>query len=135
MTEKVITEEEVAKHNTPDDLWLTIHDKVYDISEFLAEHPGGDQVLIDIAGQDGTVEFDKVGHSDDAWEIMEPLVVGVLKTDPAKKAEREAKRKKQEEDRKKRLEAAQSGDSALQKLMFPLILILAALALAFFNRE
>ena len=29
--------EEVAKHKTAESLWLVIHDKVYDITEFMEE--------------------------------------------------------------------------------------------------
>eukprot|EP01094_Clydonella_sp_ATCC50884_P026688 TRINITY_DN7411_c0_g1_i1.p1 TRINITY_DN7411_c0_g1~~TRINITY_DN7411_c0_g1_i1.p1 ORF type:complete len:142 (-),score=63.21 TRINITY_DN7411_c0_g1_i1:48-473(-) len=133
--EKVFTEEEVAKHNSPDDLWLVVHDKVYDCTSFMDEHPGGDQVLIDLAGQDGTVDFEKVGHSDDAWDMMKPLLIGSLKVDPAKRAEKEKERKANEEARAKRLSQAQGGDSPLQKLLVPVLLILAALVLAYYNNS
>ena len=29
--------EEVAKHSTAESLWVVVHDKVYDVSEFLEE--------------------------------------------------------------------------------------------------
>ena len=31
--------EEVAKHSTPDDLWVIIGEEVYDMSDFADEHP------------------------------------------------------------------------------------------------
>lgn len=56
---KEYTWDEVAKHNKPDDLWLVIDSKVYDISRFTALHPGGTHVLTDqkVAGQDATDAF------------------------------------------------------------------------------
>ena len=39
------TKEEVSKHNTKDDCWLIIHGKVYDVSDYVDEHPGGDVIL------------------------------------------------------------------------------------------
>ncbi len=33
------TEEQVAAHNKPDDYWIIINGKVYDVSEFYVEHP------------------------------------------------------------------------------------------------
>ena len=36
--------EEIADHSKPKDLWLLIHNKVYDVSEF--KHPGGNEILL-----------------------------------------------------------------------------------------
>ena len=36
---------EVAEHDGPESCWLVISDKVYDVTEFIAEHPGGDKLL------------------------------------------------------------------------------------------
>lgn len=40
---------------------------------------GGDEVVLDKAGQDASAEFDDVGHSEEAWEALEPLLIGRLK--------------------------------------------------------
>lgn len=40
---------------------------------------GGEEVLLDVAGQDATEAFEDVGHSDEARETLEPLLVGSLK--------------------------------------------------------
>jgi cytochrome b involved in lipid metabolism len=42
-------------------------------------HSGGEEVLLDVAGQDATEAFEDVGHSDEARETLEALKVGVLK--------------------------------------------------------
>lgn len=42
---------------------------------------GGEEVLVDVGGKDATNEFLDVGHSDDAEEILEGLLVG--NADPA----------------------------------------------------
>ncbi|XP_052895688.1 cytochrome b5 isoform X2 [Anopheles moucheti] len=69
---------EVAQHNKPTDLWMVIHEKVYDVTKFLHEHPGGEEVLIEFAGKEATAEFDDVGHSTDAKEQMKQFLVGEL---------------------------------------------------------
>ena len=46
---------------------------------FVDEHPGGEEVLLDVGGQDSTEAFEDVGHSDEAREILEGLLVGTLK--------------------------------------------------------
>ncbi|KAL1882592.1 hypothetical protein Plec18167_003009 [Paecilomyces lecythidis] len=76
---KEFTTSEVASHNTKKDLYMIIHDKVYDVTSFVDEHPGGEEVLLDVGGQDGTEAFEDVGHSDEAREILGPLEVGTLK--------------------------------------------------------
>jgi len=40
---------------------------------------GGEEVLLDVAGQDATEAFEDVGHSDEAREILSGLQVGKLK--------------------------------------------------------
>lgn len=40
---------------------------------------GGEEVLLDVGGQDATEAFEDVGHSDEAREILESMLVGNLK--------------------------------------------------------
>jgi len=74
--------DDVAKHSSKKDLYVVIHDKVYNASTFVDEHPGGEEVLLDVGGQDATEAFEDVGHSDEAREILEGLIVGKLKRGP-----------------------------------------------------
>lgn len=45
-----ITLEECQKHTTEDSCWLVIHGKVYDVTKFLDEHPGGYDIIITNTG-------------------------------------------------------------------------------------
>ncbi|KAK9478930.1 cytochrome b5-like heme/steroid binding domain-containing protein [Lipomyces japonicus] len=69
---------QVKEHDKVDDLWMVIHGKVYDVTKFVDEHPGGEEVLIDTAGIDATDAFEDVGHSDEARDILNKLHVGDL---------------------------------------------------------
>ncbi|KAJ5316738.1 hypothetical protein PENANT_c016G09550 [Penicillium antarcticum] len=79
---KEFTFQEIAEHNTKKDLYLIVHDKVYDCTSFVDEHPGGEEVLLDVGGQDSTEAFEDVGHSDEAREILDGLLVGTVKRMP-----------------------------------------------------
>ncbi|KAI7874872.1 cytochrome b5 [Lichtheimia hyalospora FSU 10163] len=74
--DKIYTYEQVAKHNTRNDLWMVIHNKVFDITPFIDEHPGGAEVLFDEGAKDASGPFDDVGHSDDARELMTKYYIG-----------------------------------------------------------
>ncbi|XP_060728560.1 cytochrome b5 [Tachysurus vachellii] len=78
--------EEVQAHNASNGAWLIIHDKVYDITSFLEEHPGGEEVLLEQAGSDATECFEDVGHSTDAREMLQQYYIGELHEDDRKKA-------------------------------------------------
>ncbi|EJP67253.1 Riboflavin synthase-like beta-barrel [Beauveria bassiana ARSEF 2860] len=67
----------VAEHKVAKDAWMTIH--VYDVTEYLQDHPGGAEVLAEAAGTDATEDFDNAGHSEDAFDIMETYKIGALK--------------------------------------------------------
>ncbi|RDD40073.1 Cytochrome b5 [Trichoplax sp. H2] len=73
---KTFTREEVAKHNNGQALWLIIHNKVYDVSKFMEEHPGGEEVLLEMAGKEATEAFEDVGHSTDARSMMQNYYIG-----------------------------------------------------------
>ncbi|KAG8407754.1 hypothetical protein J3459_018385 [Metarhizium acridum] len=70
---------DVAGHKTRDDLWVIIHGKVLDVTKYVRDHPGGADVLLDVAGNDATVAYDEVGHSEDADELLKAYVVGTAK--------------------------------------------------------
>lgn len=52
------------------------------MSKFLDEHPGGEEVILDVGGMDASDAFEDVGHSDEAREQLESLLIGTLKIDP-----------------------------------------------------
>lgn len=77
-TTKLYSMAEVAKHNDNKKTWVVIHNGIYDVTEFLNEHPGGEEVLLEQAGKDATEPFEDVGHSSDARELMAKYKVGEL---------------------------------------------------------
>ncbi|KAH7313918.1 cytochrome b2 [Stachybotrys elegans] len=54
-----ISLEILQKHNTRSDCWIAIHSKVWDITSFIDEHPGGSSILLSYAGAIATELYDK----------------------------------------------------------------------------
>ncbi|XP_039956656.1 cytochrome b5 [Bactrocera neohumeralis] len=75
---KLYSREEISKHNSNKNTWMIIHNNVYDVTEFLNEHPGGEEVLIEQGGKEATENFEDVGHSSDAREMMKKYKIGEL---------------------------------------------------------
>jgi len=80
---------EVAKHSDREDVWMIIHGKVYNVTKYLEDHPGGEEVLLERAGKDATEDYEDVGHSNEARKALTPLEVGELP--PSEKAAAAAK--------------------------------------------
>ena len=46
--------------------------------EYLLQHPGGEEILVENSGKISTEEFEDVGHSSDAREMMKEYYIGDL---------------------------------------------------------
>lgn len=78
--EKVYSMKEVEKHNKKENgIWVTFKGGVYDVTEFVNEHPGGDKILL-AAG--GSVEpfwlIYGVHNTPEVLELLEKYRIGSL---------------------------------------------------------
>ncbi|KAI8928165.1 glyoxylate dehydrogenase [Entophlyctis helioformis] len=73
---------EVQKHNTAKDCWVVIHGRVFNLTPFLSEHPGGSKVIAKEAGTDATAAFDQV-HPKDIIDQILPAELCLGPVDPA----------------------------------------------------
>lgn len=55
-----VSVEEFVKHNKPDDAWVCIKGQVYDMTDFIPQHPGGRAPIIKNAGYDATSIFEPI---------------------------------------------------------------------------
>lgn len=108
--ERVIKMEEVEQHKTDASLWFVIHGDVYDVTAFLEDHPGGDDVLKDKAGQDATQAYEDIGHSPEAHSQLAQYKVGRLDGVPKKAAP-------------KKVASATNGAAAEETPMFKRLLV------------
>jgi cytochrome b involved in lipid metabolism/ferredoxin-NADP reductase len=75
---------DIAYHNTKNDCWIIINNRVYDLSKFINFHPGGKKIILVNAGKDGSADYNDIGHQENSQ--IEALLlneqIGVLaKTD------------------------------------------------------
>ena len=81
---KTLTLAEVATHDREEDCYLIIGNertggaKVYDVTKYLDEHPGGDAVLLELAGKYADDMFEDIGHSTNARQQLKEFLVGTL---------------------------------------------------------
>ncbi|KAH7375960.1 FMN-dependent dehydrogenase [Plectosphaerella cucumerina] len=69
---KVFEADEVAKHNTRESCWVVLYGNVYDVTDFLSEHPGGAKIILKLAGKDATEEYDPVHPPGTLEENLKP---------------------------------------------------------------
>lgn len=67
------TEQGILKNR---DLWIVVDNIVYDCSDFVTEHPGGEQVIRSFAGEDCSWQFWRFHGSKEMIEYGRPLRIG-----------------------------------------------------------
>ncbi|XP_019400617.1 PREDICTED: cytochrome b5 [Crocodylus porosus] len=80
--------EELQQHNHSQSTWILVHHRIYDVTKFLEEHPGGEEVLREQGGGDATESFEDVGHSTDARTLSESFIIGELHPDDREKVQK-----------------------------------------------
>ncbi len=75
----VITAADLAAHGDGEgpEPWFVVHGHVYDGTGFLKDHPGGDQSIRLVAGEDATEDFMAI-HSMDAKKMLRDYHLGRL---------------------------------------------------------
>ncbi len=76
-----LTTAELGRHDQPDDCWTLIDGVVYDITAWVAVHPGG-EVITRACGKDASWLFhnrdEAGGHSANASALLGPMAIGPL---------------------------------------------------------
>jgi cytochrome b involved in lipid metabolism len=47
----------VATHNSQPSCWTAVNGSVYDVTKWIAQHPGGAQAILSLCGKDGSAAF------------------------------------------------------------------------------
>lgn len=67
--------------------------KVYDVTKYLNDHPGGPEIILDVAGKDADDMFEDMGHSQSARDELKKYLIGTLKVDPEAQAKKKIDKK------------------------------------------
>jgi cytochrome b involved in lipid metabolism len=75
-----LTSAEVARHASAQDCWSIVNGNVYDLTSWIAHHPGGEQVILAVCGKDGSPSFNRhqAEHGAEAEAHLETFKVGPL---------------------------------------------------------
>lgn len=74
-----ITKEELAKHNKKNDAWICIKGNVYNVTSYMAFHPGGEDELMRGVGRDATMLFNEVHRWVNVESMLQKCLVGKMK--------------------------------------------------------
>lgn len=86
---------EVRSRKTTESCYVTIGTKVYDVTDFLEDHPGGADLVLEYGGQDvAEIMKDEVSHfhTEVAYDILEDSLVGFVATEPVLNAAAKSQR-------------------------------------------
>ena len=71
--------DEVRRHSNEEDCWIIVHSKVYDVSSFHGEHPGGSGIILKYAGTDATLAYDEIHAPGILEDTLPPdCLIGVI---------------------------------------------------------
>jgi len=78
----ILTNSDVAKHNTASDCWIIIKNNAYNVTAYISAHPGGSEEIIKTCGTDATNAYDAIkggrGHSPSADSDLTSLFIGAI---------------------------------------------------------
>ncbi|KDQ63607.1 hypothetical protein JAAARDRAFT_189164 [Jaapia argillacea MUCL 33604] len=108
---------QVAEHNSSSSCWVIIKNKVYDVTEFLPEHPGGSKIILRYAGKDATAAYEPI-HPPDALEKNLPKSKHLGSLDTAGASEMtKARENKQKTKDELRMEQAEKEKPPLSQVL------------------
>ncbi|KAI0082168.1 hypothetical protein K474DRAFT_1694475 [Panus rudis PR-1116 ss-1] len=84
-----LTLQQVAEHNNEKSCWVIIKNKVYDVTDFLRDHPGGAKIILKYAGRDATSAYEPI-HPPDALDKNLPAEKHLGEVDSASARQLEA---------------------------------------------
>lgn len=79
---KVYTLDEVSQHKTKKSCWIVLSNIVYDITEYISEHPGGSDIILENAGKDCTDIFNVIHPWINYKLVLKKYLIGYIQHKP-----------------------------------------------------
>jgi len=81
--------QEIKRHAKLSDGWIVIKGRVYDVTKYMTDHPGGPEWIERYLGKDATAAYqtkENLGleHSELANNLLKALLIGEVQDDQAK---------------------------------------------------
>jgi len=78
-TDVSYTAAQIAAHDTSKDCWASIDGNVYNLTDWIAQHPGGESAIVTICGKDGSSAFNgQHGRDPRAQSMLAGFRIGTL---------------------------------------------------------
>lgn len=81
---RIYTAEDLELQKKLGNVWIVRKGRVYDVSDFVNDHPGGDDLITQFSGKDIGSAMEDEGehlHSASAYSMLEEYVIGRIGTD------------------------------------------------------
>lgn len=70
---------DVEEHSSSSDCWAAVDGEVYDLTDWVSQHPGGEGAITSLCGTDATSQFERQhGNSSEAQAALEDYLIGSL---------------------------------------------------------
>ena len=71
---------QVALHDSVTSCYTVVGGQVFDLTQWINEHPGGEEAILSLCGVDGTAAFTKQhGSSEKAQKVLQSFFIGTVK--------------------------------------------------------
>jgi 4-hydroxysphinganine ceramide fatty acyl 2-hydroxylase len=78
---RIYTASDVSQHNSESSCWITHRGKVLNVTNFLMDHPGGEEFILKYAGrdvEDAMKDVEEHVHSESAYDMLDEFLIGRL---------------------------------------------------------
>lgn len=109
---KAFTRQQVEQHKPGDQggVWLIVDNKVYDVTSFVDDHPGGKKVLLSAAGTDASEKFHQFHNRSVLEKVAKKFEIGTVKEGGDARANEATVTQRSEDERKEAVEEQEDED-------------------------